>query len=341
LVALFLLVACTSNAPANLARAHSIVRQVFSEPQVYPAPGFVPSPLPLPPPDPLKKADVVVFVTRPGDEVLATMGVILQATESGKRAVVVFLTNGEANPAAAAALAGDRPGSTPTPKDYLRLAAILQEQALRVGEEALRLKPGDVIFLGYPDGVLSEFSPEVPDKVIKSPYTEKDGLHDPNVTPWRITKSGQAFPYTFNAIIRDLNDLLVELEPKEIYLPAPWDQDPTRVAAARLVERSLAEVLPSAEISRYVIEGGPRAMWPNPPRIRERATPGEPFLQVADQGRTYPLGAPWPPDRRVPLAVPERKQKAIALYTALVAVDREGFYAAFVKREEIFWSKKL
>ena len=182
------------------------------------------------------------LLTRPGDAAVSAYATIRQAVAQGKRVVIVFVTDGDAQTIVARGLADLPADATPTPRQYLHGAAVLQEMALKVAESSFGLTWEDVIFLSYPDGILHQLVEESPDQAIRSPFTGKDGVHDPNVTPYRILRTGHGFPYAFNFVLRDLNDVLVELNPREIYFPSPDSEDETAAAAGRLIVRSLREV---------------------------------------------------------------------------------------------------
>ena len=252
--------------------------------------------------DPLAKADVLVFAARPGDVVVSAYAAARLAIAQGKRVVVVYVTSGDAQTSMAQALAGLPADATPTPEQYLRAADALQDAALEAAESALGIDADDVFFLGYPDGVLHEFSSEAPDHVVRSPFTGKDGLYDLSVSPYRIARFGQSVPYTFNAILHDLNDVLVELNPSEIYLPSPASADETRAAAGRLIARALREV--------------------TPPGARV-------FVYARD------LQAP--PDRRVPVTDPAAKQRALAVYAAAAGGAAWLNAPDALLAEEVFW----
>ncbi len=286
-------------------RVERLYDAVRSQPQLQPpADAATPGPAPVSA-DPIAKADVLVFAARPGDVVVSAYAAVRLAVAQGQRVVVVYVTSGDARTSMALALAGLPADATPTPEQYLRGAAALQDAALEAAESALGIDADDVFFLGYPDGVLHEFSAEAPDHVVRSPFTGKDGLTEPDVAPfpYRIARSGQSVPYSFNAILHDLNDVLVELNPSEIYLPSPDSADETEAAAGRLIARALREVAPpSARVFVYA---------------------------TGSQGR--------PPDRRVPVTDPAAKQRALAVYTAAAGgVDWLNAPEALLA-EEVFW----
>ncbi|MDE2815328.1 MAG: PIG-L family deacetylase [Chloroflexota bacterium] len=285
----------------RISRLYDAVR---SQPQIQPPADYVPAATPAVGVDPIAKADVLVFATRPGDAVVSAYTTIRQAVAQGKRVVIVYVTNGDAQSDVARALAELPASATPTPSHYLNGASVLQELAIQVAGSALGVEPEDVIFLAYPDGALHELTAEAPDRVVRSPYTEKDGLFDAGTTPYRMARSGQGVPYSFNAILHDLNDVLVELNPREIYLPSPESTDATVAAVGRLIARSLREVVPR-EARVFV------------------------YLQESD--------AQPSPDRRVPVTDPAAKQRALDMYAAGGGSAGGPDLPAALLEEEGFW----
>lgn len=98
-------------------------------------------------------ADLLVFAPHPDDEALGCAGILRRAIASGRRAKVVFFTDGDGFPAFAAKLAG-RPPAKLGPPDVLELARYRREQA-RNAMAAIG-GPDDLVFLGYPDAGLDQ-----------------------------------------------------------------------------------------------------------------------------------------------------------------------------------------
>ncbi len=298
----FLLAGCSvATETQRLGRFYNAVR---AQPQIQPPADYVPSTRAAVGADPIAKADVVVFATRPGDAVVYAYATIRRAVEQGKRVVIVFVTDGDAQTAVAQGLADLPATARPTPRQFLHGAAVLQEIAVIVAVNALGLRREDVIFLSYPDGVLHEVTPARPDLVIRSPYTEKDGVHDPNITPYRILRSGHGNPYSYNAVLRDLNDVLVELNPRQIYLPSPASADETAAAAGKLVAQSLREVAPpGAQAFAY---GRSTAAAQEPLQVWEVVNPAE-------------------------------KQRALDMFAARIGIESWPSIPPSLLEEEQFW----
>ncbi|MCY4437967.1 MAG: PIG-L family deacetylase [Chloroflexi bacterium] len=301
---LVVLVGCVADTyTQRMGRLYDSVR---SQPQIQPPADFVSAAPAVIDTAPIAKADMVVFAARPGDAVVSAYATIRLAVSQGKRVVIVYVTNGDAQTEAAQALAELPATATPTPEQYLQAAAVLQDVALHAAENALGMKRDDAVFLSYPDGALHELTDDAPDDVVRSPFTEKDGLFDAGITPYRIARSGQGVPYSFNAILHDLNDILVELNPAEIYLPSPASADETVAAAGRLIARSLREVAPrEAQVFAYA--------------------------QALDEEQP-------PLDRRVPVTDPAAKQRA--LDRDATRIGTAGWPAApdAMLEEEQFWA---
>ncbi len=286
-------------------RVSRLIDAVRAQPQVQPPADYVPAATPAVGVDPIAKADVLVFATRPGDAVVSMYATIALAKQEGKRVVIVYVTNGDAQTDVARAVAELPANATPTPKQYLDGAEALQETALQVAGSALGMEWEDVIFLAYPDGALHELTAEAPDRVVRSPYTEKDGLFDAGISPYRIARSGLGVPYSFNAILHDLNDVLVALNPSEIYLPSPAGADETAAAAGRLIARSLREVLPRNVLVLAYSQG---------PDTRDA------------------------PSRRVLVSESTEKQRALDTYAARTGVAGWPAIPDALLEEELFWA---
>lgn len=300
LLLLFLPVGCAAeNVQQRAARLYDAVR---AQPQLQPPADYALPPRATVGADPIAKADLLVFAARPGDALVSAYALITQAAAQGRRVVIVYVTNGDAQTSAAKTLAALPADATPTPPQYLRAAAILQELALEVAVNAVGLETSAVIFLGYPDGVLHELESATPDRVVRSPYTGKDGVHDAAITPYRIARAGQGVPYTFNAILHDVNDVLVELNPSEIYLPSPASADETAAAAGRLIARSLREVAPrGARVFVYAREPDAR----QPPDLRVSVLSSAEKRRALDVFASGIGSTDWP---HVPAALLEEEQ---------------------------------
>ena len=162
----------------------------------------------------------------------------------------------------------------------------------------------DVVFLAYPDGALHELTAEAPAQAVRSPYTAMDSVQEAAIMPYRVARSGQGVPYSFNALIRDLNDVLVELNPSAIYLPSSTSADGTAAAAGRLITRSLREVAPR-EAAVFV------------------------YARQADMQR--------PPDVRAAVTAPAEKQRARDVYAARIGIADWPTVPAALLEEEAFW----
>ena len=168
----FFLVGCSVEGNVGIVLAACIPQSALSR-RLQPPADYVPPTTAAIGGDPIAKADVVVFAARPGDAVVSAYATIRQAVAQGKRVVVVFVTNGDAQTIVARELADLPADATPTPRQYLHGAAVLQEMALKVAENSFGLTWEDVFFLSYPDGTLHQLAEEAPDQVIRSPYTGK------------------------------------------------------------------------------------------------------------------------------------------------------------------------
>jgi LmbE family N-acetylglucosaminyl deacetylase len=102
----------------------------------------------------LDPVDLLVFSPHPDDEVIGTGGVIQQALAAGRTVRIVFSTNGDGYPRAAAALLGKRVSDL-SPEDMRSLGRERSEEALRAAS-LLGLSASHLVFLGFRDSALAQ-----------------------------------------------------------------------------------------------------------------------------------------------------------------------------------------
>ena len=117
----------------------------------------------------LAPVDLLVFAPHPDDEVIGAGGMLQRAVESGMRVLIVFVTNGDGYPKAASALL-DRPIPALRTSDYVKLAAARQREAV-AADHVLGVSTSNLVFLGYPDGVLARVYADAGDGPVQSPTT--------------------------------------------------------------------------------------------------------------------------------------------------------------------------
>jgi LmbE family N-acetylglucosaminyl deacetylase len=281
----------------------------------------------------LAPVDLLVFAPHPDDEVIGAGGILQRALESGKRVLIVFVTNGDGYRSAASALL-HKPTSALVNSDYVKLAATRQREAL-AADHVLGVSASNLIFLGYPDGVLAEVYADAGDDPVQSPTTGRTTTYGPVAPDYHTLVHGLPAAYTRSAALADVQEILKESQPAQVLVTDAADMHPDHHATYNLVRDAIAAIGFRGEILTFVVHSGPGWPWPLGP------TPDVPFASRTIGVTTYPIGVPWPPPIRIPLSATESGLKLQALDAnrseLASAIDRL-FLESFVKSEEVFWA---
>ncbi|GAB6273655.1 MAG: hypothetical protein STSR0004_05180 [Peptococcaceae bacterium] len=267
------------------------------------------------------KQRILVLASHPDDETLAAGGIICQATSRGDAVAVVFLTNGDSFRRSLKKQMGPL---SPKPVDFLNFGYQRQKEA----EQALNIlgvKKENIFFLGYPDKGLEIIWRQCRER--GHPYTSLATRK--NVVPYQNTLSPGA-PYIASAILQDLNKILTDFRPTEVYLPDTEDTHPDHRAAGAF---GLAAILTAKQkqgdfrpqLYSYFVHAG---SWQTAPLLFKNTplVPPPKFLQ---------RGSNWVKYILTPL---ERKKKRMALkqYKTQLRV-RRTFLLNFDRPNEIFY----
>jgi len=95
---------------------------------------------------------VLVFAPHPDDETIGAGGLIVRLVRRGAPVRVVFVTNGDGFPQA---VAQDFHVRAPRDTDYLEFGEARRREAVAAAHH-LGLHPGNLVFLGFPDGGLAQ-----------------------------------------------------------------------------------------------------------------------------------------------------------------------------------------
>lgn len=283
----------------------------------------------------LAAVDLLVFAPHPDDEVIGAGGMLRRALESGKRLLIVFVTNGDGYPKAASALL-HRPISALRNSDYIRLAAARQREAV-AADHVLGVSASNLIFLGYPDGVLAGVYADASDRPVQSPTTGRTMTYGPVELDYHTLAHGRPAAYTRTAALADIQEILKESQPAQVLVTDPADQHPDHHATYDLVRDAIATIGFRGELLTFVIHSGPGWPWPIGP------TPDLPFASRTIGHTTYPIGIPWPPPIRIPLTAIDSTLKLRALdanRSELESPIDRLFLESFVKSEEVFWADR-
>ncbi|WP_394830766.1 PIG-L family deacetylase [Pendulispora rubella] len=301
-------------------------RLVFASPATVSTPGH------------LSPVDILVFSPHPDDDVLGCAGVIQQAVADGKQVRVVFSTLGDAYTEAASAMLRKEPNSL-TETDYFELAKSRQQEAI-TAEGLLGVPPENLVFLGYPDGVLARVATAKSNAMVTSLFTHRSSTYGPVVTDYHSWAHDRAAPYYRDSVLGDFVEVLQQSAPERVYVADGADAHPDHAATFDLVKAAMAQTGYQGEFRTFLVHShGSADEWPWP----HAATPTRRYEQHTAGGKSFPADVPWPPDERVALT-PEQaelKRQAIMAHASQWNLPENKIpLGAFVKADEIFWSNR-
>ena len=291
------------------------------------------------PPEPDDRVDLLVFAPHPDDEVLGCGGILLQALARGERVKIAIFTNGDGFPAAASLVTG-KPVERLGPDDYRELARYRQAQS-QAALAVLGGRPGDLVFLGYPDAGLDHVYLERGPAPFRQKFTGRSETYGVAQPDAHSSRHGRAAPYTHESALEDTAELIRTLRPARICVTSEADRHPDHQAAFRFVREAVQSTGYQGAFDTYLVHGGPEWPWPR------GITPRSAFEAHEVKGERIPLGVPWPPGRRVPLSPDEvaRKLEAIRAHATHIPAGSPGaageerdYLESFAKAEEVFWA---
>lgn len=197
-------------------------------------------------PSPARSQRLLVVAPHCDDETLGVGGLIAEARKQGTPVQVVFLTNGDAFPAACALVTRRLPTRA---TDYVHLGEIRQKEALNALGQ-LGIGAESVTFLGYPDRGLTPLweTNWLPEKPFRSPFTNRSS-----------TPRG---PYCGSALVTDLKLVIEKFHPTDVFVTHPADDHGDHSAAASFTEAALGNLSVSGTRLHYYIVH--RGDWPLP-----------------------------------------------------------------------------
>ena len=267
-----------------------------------------------------QKTTILIFAPHPDDESLGCAGVILRAVRSGLRVRVVFLTNGDGWPDAAAMLCQKNVKALAA-EDFLELARARQKYTLDAAR-VLGLAEDSLVYLGYPDAGLAQMPTAAGDAPYRSPFTQKNCTYGPAFRDYHSQMHQNPAPYLRTAALGDITELLQAERPSQIYVTdGTADTHDDHRAAFDLVRDAAAAVDFKGELYTYVNHAGDQWPWPTGP------DPAAPFDAHVVDGKRVPDNIAWPPDERRPITHEEAaaKLRAIRAYALDIRMDRTYF----------------
>lgn len=175
-----------------------------------------------------KQARVLIVAPHVDDEAISAGGYAMDAIANGAEVSVVYLTAGDCSKIAARLL---NKSLAPTPESYLNVGRARIAEAKKAME--LIGVPRDHFFiLGYPDRGLQSIVTNRT-AVIRSVGTDRSAV------PYDDVLSPNA-PYTFDNVMRDLEQVLETVDPTIVIAPVAFDRHSDHRAAAELTDLAIA-----------------------------------------------------------------------------------------------------
>lgn len=271
---------------------------------------------------------VMVFAPHPDDDALATAGIIRRAVMDNVPIKVVSVTNGD---------------DQSMQKGRNRIKELYEANTL------LGVKPQDIIYLGYGDGVLyNMMSAPNSNTVFASSIGRtttyawpEEGLYN-----YHELRTGEPAEHNRKSFMEDILTLITTYMPTDVYCPSIYDSHPDHKATYKAVDEALGITVDDnfgykPTLHRTVIQV-PFDLYGWPEREIGLDTPMRPF--------TMPNGfeehTPFKWDEREVVPVPEEMMKvprdqnlkwqSIMKFTTAIQQDAQ-LWLSYVKSDEFFF----
>lgn len=248
--------------------------------------------------------DMLVVAPHSDDEAIGCAGVILRAIAQNKRVGIVVVTQGDGFPKAAAALAKKSVDKL-EPGDFLKLAALRQKHTVKAMGD-IGVRADDVLFLGYPDSILSEIYRATDEKPIQQQFTQKNETYGEVVRDYHSLVHGRSAPYTKASIVADLAEIVKSRQPIEIYVTNEMDSHADHRATFWYLRDAARTAGFGGKLLTFVVHG---------------KDPSQ------------------PPDVRVSLTKKEQERKRVIIeeYQSGLSPVHDGLAEKYAGAEEKFW----
>lgn len=174
------------------------------------------------------KETILIFAPHPDDEILCCSDVIQEKKTQGNKIKIIFVTDGDA-------LSAENPQKS---RNYAR--ARRKESWLAAKE--LGLRRSDLMFLGFPDGMLDKLVDRAP---TTSPFSKR------NKTAANTFHAGA--PYTRDALKSSLSQILTKYNPSEIFVPSVLDVHPDHQTVGEILEEVVMEAKHPTQTFSYLV----------------------------------------------------------------------------------------
>lgn len=219
--------------------------------------------------------DALVITPHPDDEAIGCGGVMLRAIKEGRRVGVVLLTGGDGYPTAAAAVA-KKAESQLAPADFFRLAAVRRRHSVDA-LTGIGVRAADLISLGYPDSGLTAIYEARDETPYRQSFTGKAETYGTVIRDYHTLTHGRPAPYTRNAVLADLVEIIQARRPQEIYVTGEADTHADHRAAFRFVRDAAKAAEYRGKLFSFVVHGtlpeapDHRVVLTDAERVRKRA----------------------------------------------------------------------
>ena len=269
---------------------------------------------------------VLVVAPHPDDDLLIAAGVIASAKARGDQVTVVFMTNGDFN------------GATE--------GAVRQAEAVNAQIQNLGTNEDDLIFLGYPDGVLATlFSsyPSASDQYFGRNQTVTYGTRGLGRTDYHTYRFGSPAAYNKANMVIDLQNIISTYLPDHILTTAESDRHPDHATTYALVNLAISAAAAthpgySPTVHKTIVWADDIAKSPTWPEIMNPST-----YHIAPP--IAALESSWAERESldVPLAMQSSSLPANPKYAAIQEHVSQGgvetILGRFIHKDEWFWTE--
>lgn len=202
---------------------------------------------------PTQNSRVLVFAPHNDDEALGCAEFIKYTLKNGGQVQVVFTTNGDGFKNA---IQFDYYKLSPKPTDYIQFGYTRQQESI-TALETLGVSRDNIIFLGYPDGGISDLWNSNWDA--NNPYLS--AFTKVNKTPYNNSYTKDV-SYTGENLVLDFTKILEAYQPTCLVMPHPNDNHPDHYGTNEFVKYTLQTInyKPDQELLYLVHRGD----WPTP-----------------------------------------------------------------------------
>ena len=266
---------------------------------------------------------VLIVAPHPDDDILYGAGVAASAVAAGDAVKVVYVTNGDA--------AGQSLGET------------RQDEAVAAQTNNIGTTEDDLIFLGYPnEGLLATFV-DHPDESDR--FTSVHGISETYAdrglgrTDYHMYRFGSHAPYNRASMLTDMQSLLSEYRPDDIYTTGVFDTHEEHRVTFWLVRTAVLRQMTLDATYRPALHvtmvHWPAVDWPQPadPTVAMSEPPG--LSEQTDLAWTDRESLTVPSNMREPVLALNAKYLAVEAHASQSGSSE--YLRSFVHRDEIFW----